>query len=325
MQGSGCVLGKHSLEVAPVEHPNLNVGMEFAQPPNLLVLTGHERLAQRRHLDEEIMVRKVEVGGERRQEASVWCRIEDEGGWFVFPGDSVEVEQFGYPSLRVVGEIDRQDRFGKPVNAVVPRLHALQEGCQLALGRCRAGVWCSHTAFRVQLDDLGVEIILDACQRKYVENALPLSQEVDDLVAAAYGNGSGAADNQVDLGHVLVEVLAQVTEDLSYEFQSDAGVQKGLDRPQLEEVPVVVAPPAAAPGRCAECRLNEVGASPVVQLPVGDADNLGGPLGVVPIDWDVCGHVRPLSARALISGRQPCEGPRRNTSTELHACDFSSD
>lgn len=94
-----------AVEVSPVQDPNPDVRMRLTQEANLAVLARHQRLAQRGDLQVEVVVRKVEVGGERSAEATVRRRLQDEGSGLVLPGDLVEVEEFGNPPFRLVGEI----------------------------------------------------------------------------------------------------------------------------------------------------------------------------------------------------------------------------
>ena len=61
-------------------------------------------------------------------------------------------------------------------------------------------------------------------------------------------------------------------------LELDAGVEQGLDDLQLEQVAVGVPAPAAAPLGVGQRRPDQVGAGPVVELAVGDADDLGRPL-----------------------------------------------
>ena len=76
-------------------------------------------------------------------------------------------------------------------------------------------------------------------------------------------------------GDVGVDVLAQVVEHLADRLELDPGVEQGLDDPQLEQILVAVPAPAAAPRGVAERRPDQVGARPVVELAVRDADHLG--------------------------------------------------
>src|SRR5690606_35077404 len=88
----------------------------------------------------------------------------------------------------------------------------------------------------------------------------------------------GAVDDQVGGGDVLAEALAQVLEGLADGLQLDAGVEQALDDLELQQVLVAVAAPGAGPPGVGQRRPDQVGASPVVELAVGDADDLRRPL-----------------------------------------------
>src|SRR5690606_1574926 len=70
--------------------------------------------------------------------------------------------------------------------------------------------------------------------------------------------------------------VAQVGERGPDPLELLAGVEQGLDHLQLDQVPVGVAPPAAAALGVGQGGAHEVGASAVVELAVGDADDVGG-------------------------------------------------
>ena len=72
----------------------------------------------------------------------------------------------------------------------------------------------------------------------------------------------------------VADVLAEVLEDLADLLELDPGVEELLDRLQLEEVVVGVAAAAPAARRVAQRRPDQVGACPVVELAVRDADDL---------------------------------------------------
>ena len=74
---------------------------------------------------------------------------------------------------------------------------------------------------------------------------------------------------------VGADVLAQVTEDVADGLQLDAGIEQGLDDAELEEVLVAVLTAAAAPRGVGDRWADQVGPCPVVELPIGDPDDLG--------------------------------------------------
>ena len=67
--------------------------------------------------------------------------------------------------------------------------------------------------------------------------------------------------------------VAQVLERGAHRLELDAGVEQALDDPQLEQVAVAVEAAAAAAAGVGERRPDEIGARPVVELAVGDADD----------------------------------------------------
>ena len=71
-----------------------------------------------------------------------------------------------------------------------------------------------------------------------------------------------------------VTCSTEVGEHLANRLEADAGVEQGLDHAQLEQVAVGVAAPAPAAGGLGQRRADQVGAGPVVELAVRDADDL---------------------------------------------------
>ena len=69
-------------------------------------------------------------------------------------------------------------------------------------------------------------------------------------------------------GQVVAQASAQVVEHVADRLEADAGVEQLLDDLELEQVAVGVHPPGAAALRIGQCRAHEVGAGPVVELPV---------------------------------------------------------
>jgi hypothetical protein len=100
--------------VALVEDLALDVGVELLQAAYLAVLLRHELLVERRDLDVEIELRKVEVGREAVRDVARSIPIDVERRRFVEPLDLVEVEELCELPLAVVGELYRRvgPRFG---------------------------------------------------------------------------------------------------------------------------------------------------------------------------------------------------------------------
>jgi len=57
-------LGQQLVVVLAVQQPDVDVGIQLLQQPQLAVLRRHQRLLHRRQLDVEVVLRKVEVGSE---------------------------------------------------------------------------------------------------------------------------------------------------------------------------------------------------------------------------------------------------------------------
>ena len=89
------------------------------------------------------------------------------------------------------------------------------------------------------------------------------------VLASQFGAGRGGR-------HVLAEVFLQVREDRAHLLELDARVEEALDDLELQEVAVGVLAPAPAARGIGEGRAHEVGARPVVELPVRDPHDLGG-------------------------------------------------
>src|SRR5690606_37591964 len=115
-----------------------------------------------------------------------------------------------------------------------------------------------------------------------------LAEHVDELTVVGRQHDGIAADHEVRGGDVGLHLLAEVGEHLPHRLELEAVVQEGLDHAELEQVLVAVPAAAAATARVGDRRTDQVGAGPVVELPVGDADDLGGlTAAVVPADAHV--------------------------------------
>ena len=121
--------------------------------------------------------------------------------------------------------------------------------------------------------DARLERLDETGERHDVEHALPVAHEVDDVVAAAGEHRRRALDHEARRREVLTEVVAQVVDRLARGLQRQATVEQALDHLQRDEVAVRVPTLRAAPLRVDERRAQQVGARPVVELAVGDADD----------------------------------------------------
>src|SRR4051812_27368793 len=108
------------------------------------------------------------------------------------------------------------------------------------------------------------------------EDALPALEQVDDLVVARALVDGRAVAHQGDPGEVVGAALAQVLHGGADLLQGDPGVEQPLDDLQEQDVAEGVEPLGAGAGGAADARLDEPGARPVVELPVGDPGGVAG-------------------------------------------------
>ncbi len=67
--------------------------------------------------------------------------------------------------------------------------------------------WCVP---RVEFEDLGIQVLLDSGERKDVQDAPSIAEEVHDLFLSSPDHDRGAADYQVYPGDILVKMVGQV-------------------------------------------------------------------------------------------------------------------
>ncbi len=79
-------------------------------------------------------------------------------------------------------------------------------------------------------------------------------------------------EHQLGGGEVRTEVAAEALDRPPGLLQFETGVEEPLDDLELEDVPVGVAALAPAAGGVGDRRAQQVGPGPVVELPIGDAD-----------------------------------------------------
>src|SRR5690606_7184603 len=176
---------------------------------------------------------------------------------------------------------------GAPWRSVPPPTvcGATPEVSAAALGRRSPGGAAGLAVVRVvgallrgkELDDGGVALALHAVEGQQVEHALALVavHHVDELVVLPDEHGAVADHDELGRRQVLVQLLAQVGEGLPDGLELDPVVEQGLDQLQLEQVAVAVSAARAAAAGVGHRRADEVGARPVVELPVADADDVG--------------------------------------------------
>ena len=94
-------------------------------------------------------------------------------------------------------------------------------------------------------------------------------------------NRAVPADDQIHGGHVFAEVITQVAECVTYRLEFDAGIEQILDGLEFEQIAIGV-PPARPAALCIGDRgPHQIGTRPVVELPVGDAHDVGRGLAAV--------------------------------------------
>jgi hypothetical protein len=98
---------REALDIATIEELDPDVRIQPAQLPQLPILSSHERLFHHRHLDEEILLREIEVGRERAYDAALLVSVQDEGVRLVIPGDAVVVEDLRALELDAIREARR--------------------------------------------------------------------------------------------------------------------------------------------------------------------------------------------------------------------------
>ena len=111
-------------------------------------------------------------------------------------------------------------------------------------------------------------------------------------------------DHELGGGEVVAQSSAQLGEHVADDFEADAGVEQLLDDLELEQVAVRVHPPGAAPLRIGHRRTHQIGARPVVELPVRDAHDLSRAGATPTFCWNYFHET----------------SPRRMTPSELHRC-----
>src|SRR5690606_35405574 len=106
------------------------------------------------------------------------------------------------------------------------------------------------------------------------EHALAAAQQVDDLLGRRALVDGGAVGEQGDAREVADAAAAQVLDGHADVLQRHPGVEQALDHLQDEDVLERVQPLRAGARGTADRGHDEPGARPVVQLPVGDPDDL---------------------------------------------------
>jgi hypothetical protein len=97
----------HQMQIVPlVENLALRVGVDGLEAADLLVLLGYEFLVHRRDLDEQVIVGKVEIGGEPLGWLAFRIKFDWKTPGLVVPWDTIEVEKEGELPLTVVSEFN---------------------------------------------------------------------------------------------------------------------------------------------------------------------------------------------------------------------------
>jgi len=101
-QSSRClwqVLSEEIEDVAAVENPDPNFGIQLSHLAQLAVLRRDELLTKCRQLEEQVMFAQVEIGSERARRLSIRAPRKDELHRLVLPPDLVVIENLGKQAL----------------------------------------------------------------------------------------------------------------------------------------------------------------------------------------------------------------------------------
>lgn len=142
----------------------------------------------------------------------------------------------------VVVELDTSSAVDGPQLTAMTAASANAPKLRLLANSCRCGVSGSGKSDMAweQFDDLLIELVHDAAQRKNVQNALAVLQQVHDLFATTNEGWLAAVHDEVGGGDVLAKLVLQVGEHFADLFQADAGVEQVLDHLELEKVAIAV-------------------------------------------------------------------------------------
>jgi len=142
-----------------------------------------------------------------------------------------------------------------------------------ARGRgCRLGPR-RGAARTVEDEDRGVDLVDDGAEGHDVEHALAAAHKVDDLLARPGEDGAFGAEHEVRGGE-LTPAGAQAGDRPPRLAEVHPGVEELLDHLELDDVAVGVEALRARAVGVGERRAQQSGARPVVELAVGDADDL---------------------------------------------------
>jgi hypothetical protein len=100
------VLDEEVQVITLVEDLAAQMRIQLSQPPNFAVLLGHELLAHRGDLDEQILVGKVEIRSKELAGCAFVIPFDGELLRLVLPRDIVEIEESRELALALVSEID---------------------------------------------------------------------------------------------------------------------------------------------------------------------------------------------------------------------------
>src|SRR5437763_12189927 len=125
-----------------------------------------------------------------------------------------------------------------------------------------------------EIVDARLELVDHLAERHDVQHALPLANDVDQVLARPDEHGVRAVEDQARRRPVVAEVAADVLDRLPGGLELHARVEQVLDDLEADEVAVRVPPLCPTPPGVRQGRAHQVGAGPVVELPVRDAHDL---------------------------------------------------
>ncbi len=196
--------------------------------------------------------------------------------------DGAEVRHVEHDGITTTGEV-LGDRSGRVLERHLPATEGHHAGAELTMDCVERRALERHTACWCRLSSAvsaGSDRIPASTPALTPASGRMLSTPWPRLISSISSSFVDSTTDEVPLMTMLAELmsvptlLAQVLEHVAHRFELDPGVEQRLDDAQLEQVAIAVPAPAAAARRLGDRRLEQTGARPVVELAVGDADDL---------------------------------------------------